>query len=340
MSTYDGTDPVLVLRFLTQFVEECDLEGISESQACLILPSFLRGSALDNFRASRGASSHGGLRTWPEYVQYFLATYATASAIREAVNTFKTMRQKATEDELSYASRVNTAAFRCGNAFPLDDKITVFAYGLIPAIRTIVSRQLEQTPPKSRTYERVVQFARDEGEAYRARLPTRGGALTTIDGGEGALEEEDPEEAEQLLALYSKNIGGARPDMVPPPKLAHASSTVSRPGWVDPGATVMLICYQCYAKGHTSRDCQLRLLDMAQVVDNYRKLTVEELDRVPDTNYDFAFKALRCKPVDVPTDVASRYPKKVLDRLAEHKALYATWTAATEVKIGDAVSKN
>ena len=50
-------------------------------------------------------------------------------------------------------------------------KINVFVNGLHSAIRTIVSRFRRSQPRSSVTFDLIVSFARDEGDAYRARTP-------------------------------------------------------------------------------------------------------------------------------------------------------------------------
>lgn len=43
--------------------------------------------------------------------------------------------------------------------------------GLIPKIRTVVARYREDQPRSTSTFENLVQYARDEFEAYRERAP-------------------------------------------------------------------------------------------------------------------------------------------------------------------------
>ena len=47
--------------------------------------------------------------------------------------------------------------------------MTIFIDGLDPSIRTLVARHREQRPRHELTYQELAQFARDEGDAYRAR---------------------------------------------------------------------------------------------------------------------------------------------------------------------------
>ena len=59
----------------------------------------------------------------------------------------------------------------------------------------------------------------------------------------------------------------------------------NRPGWIQ---RFPIICYACYAKGHTSPKCTLRAADIKQIVINFEALTDEEKEGVPDTAYKTA----------------------------------------------------
>ena len=71
---------------------------------------------------------------------------------------------------MEYSCRVNQTAYWCGNVFEECEKITTYLDGLIPEIRSIVARYREETPRSLVNFGNVVQRARDEGEAYRARF--------------------------------------------------------------------------------------------------------------------------------------------------------------------------
>ncbi len=166
---FDGTKPILVLDFLSRFVEEADMLNMNEGQAYLILPHYLSGSADTQFRAMRSGARSGGISCWPELVQYFLSTYATPSAMREAVNNIRTLKQRMGEDEVEFGARINEAAHKCGNAFSEEDKMTYFVDGLHTTIQSIVSSWRETQSRKEITYSKLMLKARDEGTAYRAR---------------------------------------------------------------------------------------------------------------------------------------------------------------------------
>ena len=168
-----GEDPISVFDLFTRIVEEADTLAMSEGQLIVCLPHLLTKNAAQNYRYSSNNSGSGNTLRWPEAVQYLLRTYATEQAIREAVEQFENLRQASNEDEHAFASRVGVAAYRCGNVHTDIEKITVFVNGLLPAIRSVVSRFRREQPRYSLTFDRIVSYARDEGDSYRARLPSR-----------------------------------------------------------------------------------------------------------------------------------------------------------------------
>ena len=79
-------------------------------------------------------------------------------------------RQVVGEDETAYEARTNQATYRCGNVHSEDEKMTFYVDGLMPNIRTIVARFRENEFRHDMTFELLIQFAKDEGDAARARL--------------------------------------------------------------------------------------------------------------------------------------------------------------------------
>lgn len=167
---FTGEDPILIFDFLSRTVEEADTLAMNEGQLVTCLPHLLTKTAAQQYRSIASRSRSGTLTKWPEAVQYLLRTYATDRAIQEAVEALENIRQASNEDENAYASRVGTAAYRCGNVHTESEKITIFVHGLQPATRSIVSRFRRDQPRSMLTFDRVVSFARDEGDAYRARV--------------------------------------------------------------------------------------------------------------------------------------------------------------------------
>lgn len=79
-------------------------------------------------------------------------------------------KQNANEDETSYSVRICNAIHRYGNVYDEPRKMTFLINGLIPEIQSIVARYLEKTPRHMPRYEELVQFSRDEGQAFGARI--------------------------------------------------------------------------------------------------------------------------------------------------------------------------
>lgn len=297
---FDGSDPVLVFDFLTRLTEEADTIGMTESQAYIALPHYLSGDAATHFRASRHGGRSGGIYNWPSAVNHFLATYATPSAIRDAIHIYRNLRQRPNESEIAFSSRVNQASYRCGNVFDEDDRMTTFVNGLSPTIRSLVARHRETPAAQHLSFTALTQFARDEGLAYRARHSssrssrTVRGDLLEIETVESdtpsssrrtvTFEDEEPA-ATEAPAPLEEDLHYIR--HVPPAPLAYSDSQAkaSRPGWVQ---RVPIICYSCYGKGHTAPQCDLRVSDMKQIVINFEALTDEERGQVPPEAYTAA----------------------------------------------------
>lgn len=144
MTTFDRVDQITILHFLAKFVEECDLEQISEGQACLMIPNILKGKALGYFLTSRNAESCTGLCYWQEYVNVFLSAYATTTAILAEVMQFKDLKQLPRETQVEFSAQVNTIAYCCGNEFSLEDKISTHIFGLQSAIQIIAAPETEE----------------------------------------------------------------------------------------------------------------------------------------------------------------------------------------------------
>lgn len=177
--TFDGVDGILVLEFLARFVAEADILEMSEAQAFLALPYFLRGFAAEQFRSTIGASRRdGGVVCWPEAVQYLLRSYATNEAIQDALRALKNVQQTAGETELDYSNRLNRAERRCGNPHRLRDRVTDFISGLDPAVKPLVYRFREENPRS--TFLDIVAKARAEGEARRATISSQRRASVTL----------------------------------------------------------------------------------------------------------------------------------------------------------------
>ena len=166
---FDGQDGITVLTFLERLVEDVELCSMSEAQALRAMDSCLTGQAKVLFKAATGILPGGsGLRSWSEAIQYLLQTYATDTAIEEALEALKATRQRATEDEKAYSARFTQAEHRCGNVHRWRERKLLYIGGLPSATKPLVARFNKQN--RKATFNEVVEFAYDEGNAHRARM--------------------------------------------------------------------------------------------------------------------------------------------------------------------------
>ena len=312
-SKFDGKDPIMVFAFRTRFTEEADLNGLTEAQALVALPRFLKDEASASFQTAQSSGRTGGVSSWSEAVHFLLTSYATPSAMREAVLRVHDTKQKGNEDEQTFNARLCQAIYRCGNVFSEAQKITFFVNGLLPDIRSRVARHRESIPRHAVRYNKIVQYARDEGETARAqrvssRSVTRGAspgtqALYLHDHAEG--HEDRTPQAEQLLLLgqgqsastatqpisdhtsdlpSTRDLEGPQEElyMVRPPPVPHSDRRTdrNRPGWKSNNP---LVCFSCFElDDHVSPNCKADPLDFGLIVRNYEALTPQQQALVPN----------------------------------------------------------
>ena len=330
---FTGADPILVFDFLVRFIEEMDTLGINEGQAFIILPYFLKGSAQRQYRASRNGSRSGGVSSWPEAIQYFIRTYATPTTLREAVDNLRNLRQERNETETEFSIRINEAAHRCGNVHAENEKMTFFVNGLLPEIQPRVIRFREEQPRYDLTFERLVQTARDEGNATRAQArPNLPRGNTNQRSKERPKHSQvqfvehaqtpsyrSPSQHENVYMLEDGSIPTSLlpstetteatrteneqetedlfyTDQIQPPHIAYGgpNATRERVGWRNYNpANKQLIYHVCYAIGHISTKCNHPLNAIDKVVLNYEKLNPDQKSRVPNRSYNSAVEYLK-----------------------------------------------
>lgn len=93
--TFDGSNSIAILRFVSVFKSQLDQDHIGEGAALLILPEFLAGDARDAWEASFEISGEmgGGFTTWPEAVQFLLRTYAKDRHVKQVSAEMDQMKQ-------------------------------------------------------------------------------------------------------------------------------------------------------------------------------------------------------------------------------------------------------
>lgn len=222
-------------------------------------------------------------------MHYLLHTFATPSAIRNDYFSLQTISQSPNQTKVEYSARVNEAVYCYINVHDEVDKMTFLTNGLSPSIQTIFVRYRETQPRRLLTYNALVQFARDEGEAFRARtrllreisnprnLNTNttavnilqetisldqshdedvnllGGdndsALNSIPTADLPSTEERSEEV-MFVLRSSRDPRNKRRDVL----CVNFSSSQNTPNHVGLGDIPVPICHTCYQSGHFSPD--------------------------------------------------------------------------------------
>ena len=313
-SKFDGSDPVTVVKFLSRLKRDCDRNDISEAAAFLALPYMLKGEAHDDFEAVvDGEKSRDNVRDWSTAVDWLLRTYMTNENIKKALNSFRTTKQGPFETENDYATRVMTAAKRCGNVHTSHQVNTQFIEGLLPVIVPLVDAAYEQEP--GMTFLQLVRLARSKGDSYRAGLdngqtreaskiaPKRMGrpivnfvsdnsgttgsssARTRNDASSGELNLVNSLEENESLSVPScpttttYTVEDADPAMFMDRRPNLPTRGIIRSG------PPSFICHECYKKGHLKPNCPLPARELARVPYNYSQLSEQERRGVPDAAY-------------------------------------------------------
>lgn len=96
----DGNTFIKNFDLLTRFVNRDDMLNISASQAFIALPKFLADPANSQFRTKlSGEFLQGGIKGWPEAIEYVLHTYAITFAMGEGLEDFRNVKQDEHEKE-------------------------------------------------------------------------------------------------------------------------------------------------------------------------------------------------------------------------------------------------
>ena len=316
---FDGNDPIRVLDFLARLKREFNIQEMSEAQAFVELPSFFDGYGKSQYEAGveRTLPEEGGVESWPEAVQYLLRNYAQNKHISAAIADLREVRQKASESESQFATRLNTAVARCGNVHSPKEVITMYINGLRPEIASRVEQH--RSAKKHATYLDLVDFATSEGDAVRAQAASS--LQSSTKPRKTALAMLEPKQETCASPMKAPATGSSSDEdgimvldtrpraMVPPPSLAHAGPAVerSRPGWERPrtpyrqtaprGPRKDIVCHECYQPNdHISPDCELPIRERRKVVENYHNLSQSQRAAVPTTAYDAARAILNMAP--------------------------------------------
>lgn len=70
----------------------------------------------------------------------------------------KDLKQIPRETMVEFISQINDIAYQCGIAFPLEDKISTFMFGLQSAIQTIVAQKTIGLDDRGRPFDNVIRI--------------------------------------------------------------------------------------------------------------------------------------------------------------------------------------
>lgn len=295
MTSFDETDPATILHFLSRFRDECDLEQILEVPACLIIPKFLNGIVLII------SSRLGTLRHTPDCATgQSTSTDSSPHTLRQPQFGTKSWsfkeKQLPLETEVEFSAWANTVAYRCDNAFTLENKISTFVFGLKSAIQTIVAYETEELENTRRIFKNVTQLARKGVDAYRAHLPKSIVAQEALYTSPRQQEDED-----EALLMYGKrkdlSFQSTSENVVQSPKTPGATNDYrqDRPEWIDQPLShekssvfCNIVCHQCYAHGQYSLDRRLSYGRWKEIIANFESLVSFDQKQVPRNSLQIA----------------------------------------------------
>ena len=151
---------------------QCDKNAIPEGAALLLLPYFLVGDAEQVYQneLELGDEGVGGIASYCHAVQFILRRYAADLYIDGAVEEFENVRQKGDEDETAYARRLRSK-FKCfGGVYFEAELITRSIRGLDPALRPLLSAELNSGLRSCRTFYDAVDRATGLGDSQLAMM--------------------------------------------------------------------------------------------------------------------------------------------------------------------------
>jgi hypothetical protein len=137
---FNGHDPVAVIRFLEEFKNACDDNGLSEGAALYIFQYFLVDPAKKSLRLFlRTNANNRDQHSYCGVVLFLLTSYAPEEEVHSERRKIFLHQQKTTESEAEFAVRLQDQASRLGRAFQEGELITSYMNGLPEHIRTYIS---------------------------------------------------------------------------------------------------------------------------------------------------------------------------------------------------------
>ena len=164
---FDGSDPVSIIKFLEDFKEACDHNGVSEGAAMHLFQYFLLNTAKKSlqlhFRSTMSASSN----SYCGAIHFLLTTYAAEEEVSGECRKIFLMQQKSGENEREFGIRIQAQAGRLGQAFTEDNLITAYLNGVPENVRTYVS----STAPTATTFAQIQIAAYNAGRTLKLKQP-------------------------------------------------------------------------------------------------------------------------------------------------------------------------
>lgn len=162
-------DSIRDFEMLTRFVNEVDMLNMREVQDFAALPNVLSETVETQFRTNLSGESHcRGVIFCLKALQYRFRTYATPTAMWNALENLHSMHKRDDELEEGYLKRFHGAIHRCGNVLEDNEKMTLYIDGLMTTTRTIVASYRERVPSHDMTFQELTHFSSSYNEAVRA----------------------------------------------------------------------------------------------------------------------------------------------------------------------------
>lgn len=166
---FTGTDPVSIIRFLEEFKEACDHNGLSEGAALHLFQYFVLDPAKKSLRLFlRSNINDKSHNSYCGAVLFLLTTYAPEDQVNMERRKVFLSQQRPAESENDFAIRVQAQASRLGQAFKESDLITSYLNGLPENIRTYIN----SVAPYASTFTQTQLVAQSAGKTLKTRAPT------------------------------------------------------------------------------------------------------------------------------------------------------------------------
>jgi hypothetical protein len=163
-------DSVSIIRFLEEFKEACDHNGLSEGAALHLFQYFILDPAKKSVRLFlRSNINDRDHYSYFGAVLFLLTTYAPEDQVNMERRKIFLSQQKDYESENDFEIRVRAQASRLGQAFTESELITSYLNGLPEHIRTYISF----VAPNASTFTQTQMAAQNAGKTLKIRTTTQ-----------------------------------------------------------------------------------------------------------------------------------------------------------------------